>query len=238
MSIAISAQNLRKGFGSGANHIEILKDISLDLYAGELTLLMGPSGSGKSTLLAILSGLLRPDHGEVVTLKQNLWHLSAEDIENFRLAHCGFIFQGFNLFSSLTAQEQVQLVLQYTNIPHKQILDISQATLSSVGLEKCMHLRPVELSGGEKQRVAIARALAKQPQFLFADEPTSALDKTNGEIVIKLLKGAAHTRKAMILCVTHDSRLLTYADRVLLIEDGRITSDERPKGWERNEESH
>lgn len=230
MSVSISANHLKKGFGSGANHIEILKDISLDLHAGELTLLMGPSGSGKSTLLSVLSGLLRPDHGEVVTLNQNLWHLSAGDIENFRLGHCGFIFQGFNLFSSLTAYEQVQLVLQYTNVPQNQVSNIAQSTLAAVGLEKSMHLRPVELSGGEKQRVAIARALAKQPQLLFADEPTSALDKTNGEIVIELLKEAAHTRNAMILCVTHDPRLLSYADRVLRIEDGKITSDERPKG--------
>lgn len=226
--IAVSGTHLSKSFGKGDTRIDVLKNISLDLYAGELTLLMGPSGSGKSTLLALLSGLLKPDEGEVEAFSQNLWHLTPSEIEHFRLNYCGFIFQGFNLFSALTAQEQVELVLQYGEIPDEQAQQHAEEVLHAVGLADRVHLRPSELSGGEKQRVAIARALAKKPKLIFADEPTSALDKMNGEIVLALLQHAAHERNAAILCVTHDSRLVKYADRVLLIDDGKITSDERP----------
>jgi putative ABC transport system ATP-binding protein len=226
--VAIQALGLNKSFGKGDTRIEVLHNISITLYAGELTLLMGPSGSGKSTLLALMSGLLKPDAGDVEVFSKNLWHLSTEEIEHFRLTYCGFIFQGFNLFSALTAQEQVELVLQYGEIPDEQAQQHAREALTAVDLGNRMHLRPSELSGGEKQRVAIARALAKKPKLIFADEPTSSLDKTNGETVVRLLKQAAHERDAAILCVTHDTRLLKYADRVLRIDDGKITGDQRP----------
>jgi putative ABC transport system ATP-binding protein len=190
-------------------------------------MVMGPSGSGKSTLVACLSGLLRPDEGEVQALNQDLWGLRTGKIDRFRLDHCGFIFQGFNLFSALTALEQVTTVLKHTGLTKAQARDRAVVSLEEVGLGHRLNQRPAELSGGEKQRVAIARALAKAPRLLFADEPTSALDGENGQIVIKLLQRAAKEHGAAVICVTHDPRLEAYADRIIHIEDGAILDDRR-----------
>ncbi len=222
------ARHVVKYFGSGELRAEVLKGLDIAIYPGELTLLMGPSGAGKSTVLAVLSGLLRPDEGEVWALGQALWTLQGSGIDDFRMRHCGFIFQGFNLFSALTAHEQVELVLGLTGVPHAEVAQRARQSLADVGLAPRAHLRPIELSGGEKQRVAIARALAKRPRLLFADEPTSALDGHNGQVVTALLRDAAHNQGAAVLCVTHDDRLVPHADRILHIEDGRITRDERP----------
>jgi putative ABC transport system ATP-binding protein len=190
-------------------------------------MVMGPSGSGKSTLIAALSGLLRPDEGKVIALDQDLWALRPGRIDKFRLDHCGFIFQGFNLFSSLTALQQVTTVLKYQGLSGRRARDQAAETLTEVGLGRRLHQRPSELSGGEKQRVAIARALAKKPRILFADEPTSALDGENGQIVIRLIRRAARDHGAAVICVTHDHRLESFADRVIHIDDGRIASDAR-----------
>ena len=224
---AIAATGLDKRFTSGKTSAQILFGLSIELAAGELTLISGPSGSGKSTLLAALSGLTRPDAGSVTALGQDLWSLSATALDAFRLQHCGFIFQGFNLFPALTALDQVILPLQYQGLSHQNAKVRAAETLAAVGLGPRVHLRPAELSGGEKQRVAIARALAKAPTLLFADEPTSALDSGNGQAVAELLRRAAIERGAAVLCVTHDPRLTRYAHRVIHLEDGRITSDER-----------
>jgi len=190
-------------------------------------MVMGPSGSGKSTLIAALSGLLRPDEGHVTAMGEDLWSKSDTRIDRFRLDHCGFIFQGFNLFAALTALQQVTTVLKYKGHSPSQAQAIATQALTEVGLGERLNQRPSELSGGEKQRVAIARALAKQPQLLFADEPTSALDGENGQVVIRLLQRAAKVHGAAVICVTHDPRLEAYADRVIHIEDGRILDDVR-----------
>ena len=224
---AIEATGLYKAFKTGRTKLEVLKRIDFDALHGEVTMVMGPSGSGKSTLIAGLSGLLKPDEGKVMALGQDLWSLRAGRIDKFRLDHCGFIFQGFNLFSALTALQQVQIVLKYQGVAGREARARAEETLELVGLGKRMHQRPSELSGGEKQRVAIARALAKQPTLMFADEPTSALDGENGQIVIRLLRKAATERGAAVIVVTHDHRLETFADRVIHIDDGRIASDER-----------
>src|SRR5213075_2678646 len=194
---------------------------------GEVTMVMGPSGSGKSTLVAALSGLLRPDEGTVGALDQDIWSLRSGKLDRFRLDHCGFIFQGFNLFSALTALQQVEIVLKYQGLPRKAARERAANALMEVGLETKLGQRPSELSGGEKQRVAIARCIAKDPQLLFADEPTSALDGENGQIVIKLIQRAAKQYGAAVICVTHDPRLEAYADRVIHLEDGRILDDRR-----------
>ena len=226
MTHAISASALDKRFTTGKTSAQILFSVSIELKAGEMTLIGGPSGSGKSTLLAALSGLMRPDAGSVNALGQDLWSMSAGQLDAFRLQHCGFIFQGFNLFPALTALEQVILPLQYQGMAARAAHQRAQETLESVGLAPRLQLRPAELSGGEKQRVAIARALAKAPTLLFADEPTSALDSGNGQIVAELLRRAAIERGACVLCVTHDARLTRFAHRVIQLEDGKITSDE------------
>ena len=225
---AIEAKGLVKRFKSGKAFVEVLKNVDFDARHGDLTMVMGPSGSGKSTLIAALSGLLRPEEGRVDALDvDDLWKLSLGKIDRFRLDHCGFIFQGFNLFPALTALQQVEVVLKFQGLTPGQAKKRAIQALEEVGLGPRLHQRPSALSGGEKQRVAIARALAKDPQILFADEPTSALDGENGQIVIRLLRRAADEYGAAVICVTHDPRLEEWADRVIKIEDGVIISDER-----------
>lgn len=225
---AIEAKGLVKRFKSGRNFVEVLKGVDFDARHGDLTMVMGPSGSGKSTLIAALSGLLRPEEGRVDALEvDDLWKLSGGRIDKFRLDHCGFIFQGFNLFPSLSALQQVTTVLKFQGLTPDQAKKRATLALEEVGLGHRLHQRPAALSGGEKQRVAIARALAKDPQILFADEPTSALDGENGQVVIRLLRRAATEHGAAVICVTHDPRLEAWADRVIHIEDGVIIDDQR-----------
>ena len=223
---SIKVRDVKRSYVSGKIVNNVLKGNSFDIYPGKLTLIMGPSGSGKSTLLSVISGLLKPDSGTVEINGQNLWKLSFRKIERFRLRNFGFIFQGFNLFASLTARDQILVLLKYLHSNEKEANAVADEVLDEVGLSKVKHLRPVQLSGGEKQRVAIARALAKRPAFLFADEPTSALDKANGENIISLLHKAAKVHNTTIFAVSHDPRLLKHADRVITIEDGAITKDQ------------
>ncbi len=223
----LQATGISKSFVSGSISQQVIKQSSLDVFSGELTLLVGPSGSGKSTMLSMLSGLLHPDTGIVMALGTNLWSLGEKELDAFRLEHCGFIFQGFNLFGSLSALDNVILPLQYMGIQGVEARDRARLALEEVGLGGRCHLRPLELSGGEKQRVAIARALVKRPQMIFADEPTSALDKANSEIVITLLQSIAGQHNATVLGVTHDPRLLSHADRVIHLEDGILKQDHR-----------
>jgi putative ABC transport system ATP-binding protein len=224
-SVALQARGVSKSFESGRVRSTVLHDLTLDIRAGELTLISGPSGCGKSTLLAILSGLQRTDAGQVTALGQDLGQLDIRALERFRLQHTGFVFQGFNLFPALNAVEQVELPLSYLGLAAAEARRRAIASLEEVGLGPRMRLRPSELSGGEKQRVAIARALAKEPQLLFADEPTSALDAANGQTIIDILHRIARAHGTTVLCVSHDPRLVGHADRVLAMEDGRILSD-------------
>jgi putative ABC transport system ATP-binding protein len=222
---ALEASGLSKAYRIGKTRQQVLKNVDFTACHGQVTMVMGPSGSGKSTLIAALSGLMRPDEGKVMAMGENLWSKSDGKIDKFRLKHCGFIFQGFNLFPSLDAIAQVAQILQYCGINKHESRLRAIAVLESVGLGGRLHQKPAELSGGEKQRVAIARALAKSPALIFADEPTSALDSVNGQIVIKLLHQAAKEEGAAIIVVTHDSRLEPHADRIIHMEDGKILSD-------------
>ncbi|QNP50523.1 ABC transporter ATP-binding protein [Diaphorobacter aerolatus] len=224
---SLQAVALKKSYLSGLVRVHVLQGLSVELYAGELSLISGPSGCGKSTLLSLMSGLLTPDSGKAYALGQDLERMSAGDLEHFRLRNTGFVFQGFNLFPALTALEQVQLPLGYMGMRSSETKRRAQEALDEVGLSHRAHMRPAELSGGEKQRVAIARAMAKQPQLLFADEPTSALDAECGQRVIDILHRAARMHGTTVLCVSHDPRLVRHADRVLGMEDGAIRSDWR-----------
>ncbi|MBX3480906.1 MAG: ABC transporter ATP-binding protein [Caulobacter sp.] len=227
-SVALEAKGIVKRFKTGKTHIEVLKGVDFDARHGDVTMVMGPSGSGKSTLVAALSGLLKPEEGKVAALEaKDLWKWSSGRIDRFRLDHCGFIFQGFNLFPALTAKQQVMTALKYQGVSGAEAERRALTALEEVGLASKVNQRPSELSGGEKQRVAIARALAKNPDLIFADEPTSALDGENGQVVIRLLRRAATEHGAAVICVTHDPRLEAYADRVIHIEDGRILDDVR-----------
>lgn len=224
---SLQALALRKSYVSGSIQVQVLQELSVDLFPGELTLISGPSGCGKSTLLSLLSGLLSPDDGQTFALGENLTTMPVRDRERFRLLHTGFVFQGFNLFPALTALEQVQLPLGYLGMRHRESRRRAQQALEEVGLPHRMHMRPAALSGGEKQRVAVARALAKAPQLLFADEPTSALDAESGQRVIDILHRVARNHGTTVLCVSHDPRLVGHADRVLDMEDGAVQSDRR-----------
>jgi putative ABC transport system ATP-binding protein len=230
---ALRAVRLTRSFGDGAQRRCVLCDVSLDLYPGQLALLMGPSGSGKSTLLAILSGLLNPDSGQVLARNGgedyvDLWSLSDKQRERYRRGHTGFVFQGFNLFPALTALQQLEIVLKWgqdlgTGAARRK----SAEMLERLGLGDQMYKKPAQLSGGERQRVAIGRAMVKGPTLLFADEPTSALDWENGQQVIDLLRDSAHERGAAIFIVSHDPRMLSHVDVVYHIADGKLEVTDR-----------
>ncbi|MCI0702300.1 MAG: ABC transporter ATP-binding protein, partial [Planctomycetia bacterium] len=225
----LTATELVRSFGTGEQRGYALKGVSIELHPGELNLLMGPSGSGKSTLLAILSGLLRPDTGTVSALGKDVWNLTDREMEQFRLRHCGYIFQGANLFPALSAREQLEIVLKWgEGCSSREARQRVDHILEQLGISNKAHLRPAQLSGGEKQRVAIGRALVKNPKLIFADEPTSALDWENGQQVMKLLTEAARERGAMVLVVTHDPRLTPFADRVFDLDDGRLQIEGQP----------
>jgi putative ABC transport system ATP-binding protein len=218
---SMSGQRLCRSFGSGEMLTTALADVSIDLYPGQVALLMGPSGSGKSTLLAVMSGLMKPDSGHVYAVGHDIWKGTDQDRESFRLKNCGFIFQGYNLFPALTARQQLEMVLRWGNgTPLREAAERARHMLGLLGMSKKADLRPIQMSGGEKQRVAIGRALIKQPKFVFADEPTAALDWKHGEQVIDLLHDAAHVQGATVLLVAHDARIIPHADRVFQLEDG------------------
>jgi putative ABC transport system ATP-binding protein len=226
--VALTARQLSHGVGQGELRVTALQDVGLELHRGELCLLMGPSGSGKSTLLAVLSGLLRPNAGRVWVLGEDLWALDERRQEQFRQRHFGFIFQGYNLFPALTARQQLEIVLRWgEGVPAGEARQRAKDVLGLLGLAAKGHLRPAQLSGGEKQRVAIGRALVKEPAFCFADEPTSALDWSHGQEVVRLLRAAARDRGACVLVVSHDHRLLPFADRVFHLQDGRLREEAR-----------
>ncbi len=234
-SPSLQGVNLVRTYGDGTARRAALQQVTLNLYPGQLVLLMGPSGSGKSTLLAILSGLLEPDSGQVLAADKgqllDVWRLSAKQREQFRRKHTGFIFQGYNLFPALTARQQLELVLMWgENVSRSEARRRADEMLDRLGLLPNRHKKPAQLSGGEKQRVAIGRALVKNPTFMFADEPTSALDWENGQKVIELLRDAAHQRGAAVLCVSHDHRILPFVDVYYHLDDGRLEQRPLPVG--------
>jgi putative ABC transport system ATP-binding protein len=226
----LKAWELTKTFGTGDSQTTALRDVAIELYPAQLSLLMGPSGSGKSTLLAALSGLLRPDAGRVLCLDHDIWSMSDKQREQFRRKYCGFIFQGYNLFPALTARQQLEMVLRWgSGLGYREARQRTAAMLGLLGLSKKADLRPNQLSGGEKLRVAIGRALIKEPSFVFADEPTAALDWKHGEQVIDLLRVAARDAGATILVVAHDARLVPHVDRVFHLDDGfLVQGGDRP----------
>ena len=220
-SLTASLRGVVKRYGSGHTEFTALRGIDLDLRSGELTLLMGPSGSGKTTLISILGCLLRPTEGSVEIRGRRVDSLGERALPAIRIQHIGFVFQGFNLLSSLNALENVAVPLALAGIPRSRARARAAGLLASVGLEGKERQLPENLSGGEKQRVAIARALAADPALILADEPTGALDSRTGRQVLELLRERAHAGRTVVV-VTHDLRLEELADRIVRIEDGRL----------------
>jgi putative ABC transport system ATP-binding protein len=219
---AIQAQHIEMAYQSGGEVYRALKGVDLTVRSGDVQLLMGPSGSGKTTLLSILAGILTPTAGSIHLLGEDITRLSKSDLAKFRLAHIGFIFQGFNLFPALTALENIEVALNLKgirgNAARKQGIDL----LEQVGLGNKLKNLPRDLSGGQKQRVAVARALAGDPALIMADEPTAALDSQNGHAVIALLANLAKQQGRTVLIVTHDPRIVDVADAVTELEDGLL----------------
>jgi putative ABC transport system ATP-binding protein len=211
------ARGLTKVYRMGEVAVEALRGIDLELYRGELVVLLGPSGSGKSTLLNILGGLDVPTHGEVRYLDHVLTGASESELTRFRREHVGFVFQFYNLIPSLTARENVSAVTEIAQAPMRP-----EEALHLVDLDARLDHFPAQLSGGEQQRVAIARAIAKNPAVLLCDEPTGALDSATGVVVLEALERVNATLGTLTVLITHNVGIAGMADRVIRLSDGRI----------------
>ncbi|MFN0106489.1 MAG: ABC transporter ATP-binding protein [Bryobacteraceae bacterium] len=224
MEPLVTVRDLVKTYGRGANAVQALCGVSMDIRAGEVLVLMGPSGSGKTTLISILGGILSATSGSVRIGGREIVGLPEKELPALRRDLFGFIFQGFNLFPALTAAENVSIMckLKLVKNPAQRAAEL----LDSVGLSDKLRSYPADLSGGQKQRVAIARALAGEPRIILADEPTAALDSVSGRTVLEILSGLARDKNRAVVIVTHDPRVLDYCDRIVHIEDGRVGSEE------------
>ncbi|HEY7302901.1 MAG TPA: ATP-binding cassette domain-containing protein [Bryobacteraceae bacterium] len=224
MEPVISISNVNHYYGSGALRRQILFDVSADIFPGEIVIINGPSGSGKTTLLTLAGALRSVEEGSLRILGRELSNASNQDLVRTR-SNIGFIFQAHNLLDALTARQNVQMSLGIElSLTAAEARLRSQAALQAVGLGNYLEARPAKLSGGQRQRVAIARALVRHPKIILADEPTAALDKKTGREVVELIQRLAKEQGCAILLVTHDNRILDVADRILTLEDGRITS--------------
>src|SRR5258705_12799187 len=202
-----------------------LSDVSLSFPSGSLTLIMGPSGSGKTTLLSVLGCLLMPDEGAVFVNGRDVTAASEEERTTIRREQLGFVFQAFRLFDSLTAFENVALSSQISGETGKQSDAKAERCLAVLEMMNKRHLKPAELSGGEKQRVAIARALMRDPKILLADEPTASLDSKAGELIARILRDIAQDQGRTVVVVSHDDRLRAFATHVVCLRDGRVESN-------------
>jgi putative ABC transport system ATP-binding protein len=222
---AVVLEDVSKHYSAGKGAVAAVSGVSLEIRPGDLTVLMGPSGSGKTTLLSLMGGILRPTRGRIVVCGEDLSTMPEIERSRVRLAHIGFVFQQYNLFPALTAQQNVEIALDLKGFKGRERRAQAQALLEQVELCDKADAYPADLSGGQKQRIAIARALAGAPTVLLADEPTAALDSVNGRRIIKLFRDLTGVAERAVVVVTHDSRIVEFADRVIRIEDGRIAAD-------------
>lgn len=221
----LRCENLSKIYGSGENSVKALDGVSFSVEAGEFVSIVGPSGSGKSTLLHILGGVDKPTNGTVTIAGTDLHSLGEDKLAIFRRRQIGLIYQFYNLLPVLNVEENI--VLPHLLDGRKLDRERLAAVVESLGLTKRKGNLPGQLSGGQQQRVSIGRALYNHPAIVLADEPTGNLDRKNGEEIIRMLKKANREMKQTLLLITHDERIALQADRMLCIEDGRITRDER-----------
>lgn len=217
--VVFQVNGLTKVYHMGEVDVHALRGVDLELYAGELMVLLGPSGSGKSTLLNILGGLDTASEGSVFYREQDLTHADEKRLTDYRRHHVGFVFQFYNLMPSLTARENIQAVTEIVRNPMK-----AEDALALVNLQDRMDHFPAQLSGGEQQRVAIARAIAKNPSVLLCDEPTGALDSETGVLVLEALETANKELGTTTALITHNADIADMANRVVHIMDGRISA--------------
>jgi putative ABC transport system ATP-binding protein len=223
---AVSLRGIVKSFGTGDTKVTVLRGIDLDIYLGEMLLLVGESGGGKTTLLSAIAGILDVDEGDIDVLGVPLSDLPAGKRTTFRGQTMGFIYQQFNLLPALTAAENVAVPLLIQKISRSAALRRARAMLDRVGLGDRADFLPKHLSGGQQQRVAIARALVNEPRLLICDEPTAALDGPNGQKIMELLREVGRAPDRCVVIVTHDSRIFHFGDRIANLTDGRIVSIE------------
>ena len=228
---AARVQNLTKDYGSGQALVRALDDVTLDLYAGEFTAVMGPSGSGKSTLMHLCAALDTATSGTVVLGDQSLSRLSDKELTRLRRDEIGFVFQSFNLVPTLTAEENILLPLAIAG--RKPDPAWYDAVIATVELGDRLDHKPNELSGGQQQRVAVARALVSRPRIVFAEEPTGNLDSRSGAEVLQLLQQSVHQHGQTVVMVTHDPVAAAYTDRVVFLADGRVVDELREPDRER-----
>jgi putative ABC transport system ATP-binding protein len=220
MAFAIETRGVTKQYVQGEASTLALAGIDLTVSRGEVVLLMGPSGSGKTTLLSIMGCILRPTAGQVILEGRDVTAMSEKELPAMRLKHIGFVFQGFNLFPTLSVGENVELSLSLKGVRGREAKKEAQRLLDLVGIGHKYKSFPADISGGQKQRVAIARAVAGSPVAILADEPTAALDSHTGKAVVEMMAQLAHNENRAVVIVTHDGRLAEFADRIVWMEDG------------------
>jgi len=220
----INIRNLTKTVTSGEDNLTILDDVSIEIPDGQFVAITGASGSGKSTLLGLIAGLDAPTTGSIVIDGEDVTEMSEDGLARLRSEKVGFIFQSFHLIPSLTAYENVLIPLEIRRSPNAR--SRADALLDAVDLANRGHHYPAELSGGEQQRVAIARAFANSPTILLADEPTGNLDSKNGRHIFELMQGMHNRNRVTLVLVTHDAGLASEAERRIILQDGRVVSDE------------
>jgi putative ABC transport system ATP-binding protein len=226
----VTCRDITKTYGSGNSQVLALRGIDLNVYGGELTMLVGPSGCGKTTLLSVLAGILLPTAGHVIALRTNLTHMASWRRTAFRRVNVGFVFQQFNLLPALTAAENVAVPLVIQGQSKRKAVTAAKALLGKMDMADRVDNLPGKLSGGQQQRVAIARALVHHPHLVVCDEPTSALDAKTGHTIMELLRTNAIEGDRAVMIVTHDPRIFEFADSMARMDDGRIVSVERRDG--------
>ncbi len=218
----IRIRNVKKIYQMGSEMIPAINGISLNIHQGEVCCLLGKSGSGKSTLLNLIAGLEKPTEGQIVFHKKHIERMNEDQLADFRRQYIGFVFQSYNLLSTLTALENVTLPLIFKGVPQKERNEYAMEMLRAVGLEERAQHKPHEMSGGQQQRVSIARAFVNKPPVVFADEPTGNLDTKTTYEMMDLITGLAKKNNQTLVIVTHDLELADYADRIVMLQDGKI----------------
>ena len=229
---AISARGIIRDFKAGQSTIRVLHGIDTDIRSGEMTYVVGESGSGKTTLISIMCGILWPTEGEVRIFGTDIYDLSDTQLVNFRLENIGFIFQQYNLIPSIDAAANAAVPLIAKGMAIEPAREKAIELLEKLNIGDQAEKLPNQLSGGQQQRVAIARALVHEPRLVVCDEPTAALDASSGRRVMDLLREVAVAEDRACIIVTHDNRIFDLADRILVLEDGRVTHDgtDMPEG--------
>lgn len=218
----VSLQSVSKTYKINAHSSVGVKDITLNVSHGELVLFLGPSGSGKTTLLTLIAGLLKPSEGIISLFGKTIDSFTVSELQKLRTEKIGFIFQTFLLIDSLTALQNVELVLRFASKSKREVRRIAENIFRELNIEYLAHKLPTTMSQGEKQRVAVARAIANNADLILADEPTASLDTENGSIIIEWLNTYAKANNKCVIVVSHDLRLKEYAHRIIYLEDGRI----------------